>query len=51
MENVFLKVTNEKSKEDEIKRSESLAMRSENAKKFSTADNNDTLPVCTSFFA
>jgi hypothetical protein len=48
LENVFLKVTQEKAKDDNIKRSPS---QTENVKKFSTADNNLKIPVCTSFFS
>ena len=48
LENVFLKVTHEKAKDDTIQRSQSKA---ENAKKFSTADNNLKIPVCQSFFS
>jgi len=48
LENVFLKVTQEKAKDDNIKRSPS---QTENVKKFSTADNNLKIPACTSFFS
>jgi uncharacterized membrane protein len=46
LENVFLKVTNEKS--ENITRSQSQV---ENANKFSTADNNQSLPICVTFFS
>ncbi len=49
LENVFLTVTNEKAKEEVIKRSQSQS--AENIKNFSTADNNETLPIFSSFFS
>lgn len=49
LENVFLKVTNEKAKDETIKQSQSQT--SESVKKFSTADNNQTLPIFASFFS